>query len=39
MATFSATYHSIALVLKEGLGFLLPASNGIFRHFVFILVL
>lgn len=36
MATFSATHHSIALVLKGGLRFLLPASNDIFRHFAFI---
>lgn len=37
MATFSATHHLIVLVLKEeGLRFLLPASNDIFRHFAFI---
>lgn len=37
VATFSATHHSIALVLKEeGLGFLLPASNEIFRQLAFI---
>lgn len=37
VAAFSATHHSIALVLKEGgLGFLLPASNDISRHFAFI---
>lgn len=33
MATFSATHHSVALVLKEGLRFLLPAENDICRHF------
>lgn len=37
MATFSTTHHLIVLVLKEGLGFLLPASNSILRHFVFFL--
>lgn len=36
VATFSATHHSIALVFKEGLGFLLPVANDIFRHFAFI---
>lgn len=36
MATFSATHHSIALVFKEGLRFLLSAANDIFRHFAFI---
>lgn len=36
MATFSATHHSIALVLKEeGLGFLLPASNDILLLFIY----
>lgn len=38
VATFSATHRSIALVLKEeGLRFLLPASDDIFRHFALIL--